>query len=76
MSYLDGDINSNVLIVMLLGAAAIKFFLVVSWFMHLKTDSKILRRFFILGLFGAMLLFTIIFLILHGMQNSYNYPTR
>ena len=76
MSYLDGDINSNVLIFMLLGAAAIKFFLVVSWFMHLKTDSKILRRFFMMGLFGAMLLFTIVFLILHGMQNSYNFPTR
>ncbi len=76
MSYLEGDVDSNVLIAMLLGAAAIKFVLVVAWFMHLKTDSKILRRFFIMGLVGAILLFTVIFLTLHGMQNSYNFPTR
>ena len=76
MSYLNGDINSNLLILMLLGAAAVKFFLVVAWFMHLKTDSKILRRFFMVGLFGATLLFFIITLILHGLQNSYNVPIK
>ena len=76
MSYLDKHVNSNILIVMLLGAAAVKFFLVVAWFMHLKTDSKILRRFFIMGLVGASLLFMIITLILHGLQNSYNLPVK
>ncbi len=76
MSYLDGHMNSTALIAMLLGAAAVKFVLVVAWFMHLKTDSKILRRFFIMGFFGATLLFFIIMLVLHGMQNSYNLPTR
>ena len=76
MSYLDGHMNSTALIVMLLGAAAVKFVLVVAWFMHLKTDSKILRRFFIMGFVGATLLFLIITLTLHGMQNSYNFPTR
>ncbi len=76
MSYLEGDVDSNVLILMLLGAAAVKFFLVVSWFMHLKTDSKLLRRFFVVGLVGATLLFFIIALILHGMQNSYNVPIK
>ncbi len=76
MSYLDGHMNSTLLIFMLLGAAGVKFVLVVAWFMHLKTDSKILRRFFILGFVGALLLFTIIMLVLHGMQNSYNLPSR
>lgn len=72
VSYLEGDVNSNVLIALLLGLAAVKFFLVVAWFMHLKTDSKLLRRIFIMGLVGAMLLFTIIALTLHAFQNSYN----
>ena len=72
VSYLEGNVNSNLLILVLLALAGVKFFLVVAWFMHLKTDSPILRRFFIVGLVGAVLLFTIIMLTLHAMQNSYN----
>ena len=49
-----------------------KFVLVVAWYMHLKTDNKILRRLFIMGLVGALVLFTIIMLTLHAMQNSYH----
>jgi cytochrome c oxidase subunit 4 len=52
-SYLDGDINSNLLIIVLAVMAAVKFFLVVSWYMHLRTDLKIFRRMFILGLLLA-----------------------
>mgnify|MGYP003325947878 FL=1 len=72
VSYLEGNVNSNLLILVLLALAGVKFFLVVAWFMHLKTDSPLLRRFFIVGLVGAVLLFTIIMLTLHAMQNSYN----
>ena len=43
-SYLEGDVNSNVLIIVLTVMAAVKFVLVVSWYMHLRTDLKIFRR--------------------------------
>ncbi len=71
VSYLD-SLNTNVMIVLLLMLAVTKFALVVAWYMHLKTDSKLLRRFFIVGLVGAMLLFTVVALTLHALQNDYN----
>ncbi|MCB2224623.1 MAG: cytochrome C oxidase subunit IV family protein [Actinobacteria bacterium] len=40
----------------LLTLSAAKFVLVVGWFMHLKYDLKRYRRFFYLGLAGAVLL--------------------
>jgi len=52
-SYLDGDINSNLLIVVLLVMAAIKFFLVAAWYMHLRTDKPMFSRMFVIGLFLA-----------------------
>ncbi len=52
-SYLEGDVNSNLLIAALGVMAAIKFYLVAMWYMHLRTDSKIFRRFFLLGLIAA-----------------------
>ena len=38
--------------------------------MHLKTDRKIFRRLFILGVVGAFLLFTIVLLTLSGLPNT------
>jgi cytochrome c oxidase subunit 4 len=64
-SYLEGDVNSNLIIAALGIMAALKFFLVVAWFMHLRTDSKVLRRFFLLGLGAAPLLYLIVLLMLH-----------
>jgi cytochrome c oxidase subunit 4 len=63
-SYLEGDVNSNLIIVALGVMAALKFFLVVAWFMHLRTDSKVLRRFFLLGLIAAPILYMIMLLVL------------
>jgi cytochrome c oxidase subunit 4 len=63
-SYLEGDVNSNLIIVALGVMAALKFFLVVAWFMHLRTDSKILRRLFLLGLIAAPIVYTIMLLVL------------
>jgi cytochrome c oxidase subunit 4 len=37
--------------------AALKFFLVVTWFMHLKFDRPIYRRLFLIGLVAAPILF-------------------
>jgi len=77
VSYIDQDsIGPNWIILMLGVMAVVKFTLVVSWYMHLKTDSRTLRRFFILGLVGAMILFTIVALVLHGFQPSYNHVPR
>ena len=69
-SYLEGDVNSNLLIALLVSMAAIKFFLVVAWYMHLRTDSKILRRFFLLGLIAAPILYTIVLLMFHVFNSN------
>jgi cytochrome c oxidase subunit 4 len=69
-SYLEGDVNSNLLIAALGVMAAVKFFLVVAWFMHLRTDSKILRRFFLLGLIAAPILYTIVLLMFHVFNSN------
>jgi cytochrome c oxidase subunit 4 len=56
------DISRGLLIPLLLGFAALKFTLVVLWYMHLRFDSKTYARFFILGLAGAVTLYTIVLL--------------
>jgi cytochrome c oxidase subunit 4 len=69
-SYLEGDVNSNLLIAALGMMAAVKFFLVVAWYMHLRTDSKIFRRFFLLGLIAAPILYTIVLLMFHAFNSN------
>ena len=41
-------------LVLMLVLMAIKFFIVVAWFMHLRFDSKLFRRLFVGGLVLAM----------------------
>ena len=69
-SYLEGDVNSNLIIAALGIMAALKFFLVVAWYMHLRTDSKIFRRFFLLGLIAAPILYTIVLLMFHAFNSN------
>ena len=52
-----------VMITMLWVAAAIKFSMVVSYFMHLKYDDRRYSRFFVMGLAGAGTLYLIVLLI-------------
>jgi cytochrome c oxidase subunit 4 len=47
---------------MLLVMMALKFSLVVLWFMHLRFDSPIFRRFFVGGLILALAIYTIVLL--------------
>ena len=54
------NLASATLIVTLLGLAAIKFILVVLYFMHLKFDDRRYARFFLMGLAGATTLFLIV----------------
>ncbi len=58
----------GVLIPLLLAFSFVKFVLVVLWFMHLKFDSRVFRRFFVTGLVLALLIFGIVlwFFFTHG----------
>jgi cytochrome c oxidase subunit 4 len=47
----------DLLVPLLLAFAFIKFFLVATWFMHLRFDSHLFRRLFLTGLVLAMLVF-------------------
>src|SRR3954447_23615874 len=49
-SYLEGHVNSNLLIATLALMAAVKFFLVAAWYMHMKQDSAVFRRLFVTGI--------------------------
>lgn len=60
--------NHALLITSLLVFAVIKFVMVGGYFMHLKYDSPIFRRFFVTGLILAMVVFGIVlwFFFTHG----------
>jgi cytochrome c oxidase subunit 4 len=61
-SYLEGHVNSNLLIVALGIMAAVKFFLVAAWYMHMKQDSRVFRRLFLTGLILATIVYGILML--------------
>jgi cytochrome c oxidase subunit 4 len=63
--YLQGDVPDGLIIVFLLMFAVIKFALVASWYMHLRTDKPIFRRFFVLGIVAAISLYLIVLTMLH-----------
>jgi len=65
-SYLEGSVTSGVIVGLLLFFAIIKFALVASYFMHLKTDQPIFRRFFVLGIVAACVLYAIVLTTLHA----------
>jgi cytochrome c oxidase subunit 4 len=50
----------DLLVATLLVLAFVKFFLVVTWFMHLRFDSKLFRRLFVSGLVLALAVFAIV----------------
>ena len=56
------EISRGLLIPLLFGFAAVKFALVVLWFMHLRFDSRTYARFFMLGLAGAVTLYVVVLL--------------
>ncbi len=58
--YLQGTLPDAAIIPLLLIFAILKFGLVASWFMHLRTDRPIFARFFVLGIVAAVLLFLIV----------------
>ena len=66
VSYMEGDIPDGLISVLLLAMMAVKFFLVASWFMHLRTDQPVFKRLFIIGSIAAPLLYLIVLATLHS----------
>jgi cytochrome c oxidase subunit 4 len=69
VSYSEGDIPDGLIVVLLLAMMVVKFFLVASWFMHLRTDRPVFRRLFILGAVAAPMLYLVVLATLHGVLN-------
>src|SRR5271154_4157573 len=61
-SYLNTG-HTNIIIVALFLMAALKFFLVAAWYMHMKTDQPLFRRAFITGLLLAGFVYGIVMLL-------------
>jgi cytochrome c oxidase subunit IV len=53
------------LVPILLACGLIKFVFVVAWFMHLRFDSRIFRRLFVVGVLLAMFCYTIVLTTFH-----------
>lgn len=70
VSYMEDSLGPNWIILLLGVMAAIKFFLVAAWFMHLRFDSPILRRLFLVGLIAAPILYLILLATLHVFDPS------
>jgi cytochrome c oxidase subunit 4 len=62
--YARDTLGTFLFIVMLFVFAATKFTLVVMWFMHLRFDSRTFSRFFVMGLSGAITLYSIVLMSL------------
>ena len=61
-SYLDTG-HTNLIIVALFLMAALKFFLVAAWYMHMRNDQAFFRRIFVVGLIGAGIVYGIVMLV-------------
>jgi len=68
VSYTEGTLPDGLIVVLLLVMAFVKFFLVASWYMHLRTDRPVFRRFFVLGASAAILLYLVVLATLHGIE--------
>jgi cytochrome c oxidase subunit 4 len=69
-SYTEGTLPDGLIVVLLVGMAFVKFFLVAAWYMHLRTDYPVFRRFFILGSLAAIGLYLIVLATLHGIASG------
>src|SRR6187397_1881556 len=66
VSYMEGDIPDGLIVVLLLAMMVVKFFLVASWFRHLRTDQPVFKRLFIVGAIAAPVLYLVVLATLHG----------
>ncbi|MDP9242912.1 MAG: cytochrome C oxidase subunit IV family protein [Actinomycetota bacterium] len=63
------DSLRSILIPLLFTLAAIKFTLVVMWFMHLKFDNRLYARFFLSGILFALSVYAIVLLTFRVFAN-------
>jgi cytochrome c oxidase subunit 4 len=63
--YMEGTVSDGIIITLLLLFGFLKFVLVASWYMHLRTDQPIFRRFFMMGGVAAITLYLVVLLTLH-----------
>ncbi|HEY3671529.1 MAG TPA: cytochrome C oxidase subunit IV family protein [Acidimicrobiia bacterium] len=70
VSYMEGDIPDGLITVLLLAMMVVKFILVASWFMHLRTDQPVFKRLFIVGAIAAPVLYLVVLATLHGVLAS------
>lgn len=54
------DALDSALFAILFALAAVKFALVARWYMHLKFDKPLYSKFFLIGIFGAVAMFTVV----------------
>jgi cytochrome c oxidase subunit 4 len=54
----------DLLVPMLIVMSVIKFLLVALWFMHLRFDSHVFRRFFLIGIVLALVVFSVVLVTL------------
>ena len=60
------DISHGVLVAALIALSALKFSLVVLWFMHLKFDNRLFSSMFVLGFLLALTIFTVALVTVGG----------
>jgi cytochrome c oxidase subunit IV len=61
-SYINTD-HTNLIIIALGAMGIVKFVLVTGWYMHMKTDHPLFRRFFIVGIVLASIVYGIVFAV-------------
>ncbi len=59
LSYMDA-LDRGLVVVALIGLRVVKFAIVVMYFMHLRFDKPLYTRFLVMGIIGAMALFTVV----------------
>ena len=60
----------DLIVPLLLAFAVIKFIFVAMYFMHLKFDSKVFRRFFLIGIVLAITIFAVVLAIFFAAGNG------
>jgi cytochrome c oxidase subunit IV len=66
VSYLEGSVSSGIIVALLLIFGLLKFVLVAAYYMHLRTDQPIFRRFFVIGFIVALLVYTALLAMQHA----------
>ena len=66
----------TVLPYILVAASMIKFATVVLWFMHLRFDSRLFRRFFVVGIALALAVYAVVLLTFHVFISDRNVANK